>query len=74
METELTAELQAEGQARELIRQIQQQRKDQGLTLQDKLKVVILTEWPEQFEELIMKQTGALKLEKGESFQIEVDK
>lgn len=74
LETELTAELQAEGQAREIIRQIQQQRKDQGLTLQDKLKVVILPEWPEQFEELIMKQTGALKLEKGESFQIEVDK
>lgn len=66
----ITGELAKEGQARDLIRSIQQLRKEQNLTLKDKIEVS-LPDWPEQFEEMIKKATNAVKLEKSDALKIQ---
>ncbi len=69
LDTKLTPALVAEGQAREIIRSIQQARKDAGCDLSEKVTVT-LPDWPQEFEEEIKKQTLASKLTKGESLSI----
>lgn len=69
LNTEITPELQKEGEARELLRQIQQLRKTEGLTLQDKIELT-LPSWPEEFEEMIKKGVQATSITKGESLAI----
>lgn len=66
----ITDELRQEGEARELIRQIQQLRKEEGLILKDKIKVT-LPDWPSKHEEMILKMTGSLSIQKGELLKIE---
>lgn len=70
LDFQITGQLKEEGQARELIRQIQQQRKELGLTLKDKI-IINLPSWPKNFEELILKSTAAEKLNKADEFKIE---
>lgn len=53
------------GEAREIIRKIQQERKNLGTLLTDKVHVV-LESWPEAFEEEIKKKALVESLEKGE--------
>lgn len=65
LNTKLTPELQEEGDARELIRSIQQLRKDSGLTLSDKTKITA-PNWPEKFEKQILAGTASLSIAKGE--------
>ncbi len=69
LDTNITPELEAEGNARELIRNIQKMRKEQGLVLTDKIKITV-SEWPVDFEESILKMTNAEIIEKGDDLVI----
>lgn len=71
IETTITSELAKEGEARELIRQIQQMRKDMKLTLNDKI-VVTVPSWPKDYEAMILKMTNAKVLTPGENLGIEI--
>lgn len=65
LDTEITDELAAEGQVRELVRKIQEERKKIGTKL-DEYVAVTLPQWPEGFVEDIKRQALVKKLEKGE--------
>ncbi len=65
LDTTLTPELMAEGQARELIRQIQDERKKLGTSVSEKVQVT-LPEWPEQYEAYIKKSANVEVLTKGD--------
>ena len=69
LDTAITPVLQKEGEARELIRSLQQLRKTDGLTLQDKIEAIVV-DFPEEHKEMIMKAVQAVSLEKGESLSI----
>jgi isoleucyl-tRNA synthetase len=73
MDTNITPELQSEGDARELARQIQSLRKEQGLTLKDKVEVTTPNlPTDEKLIALIKQQTNALELISGDSLEIRV--
>jgi isoleucyl-tRNA synthetase len=69
LETELTPQLQAEGEAREIIRQIQQARKEAGCALDEKVTVK-LPAWPKSFESQIKKETLSDNLVKNSTLEI----
>jgi len=69
LDTKLSPQLKTEGEAREIIRQIQQARKEAGCDLAEKVSVT-LPAWPKEFEEEIKKQTLSKELVKGEKFSI----
>ena len=69
LKTTLTPELKAEGQARELIREIQAARKKANTRLDEKITVK-LPSWPKEFASEIKQKTLARKLIKGPSLQI----
>jgi isoleucyl-tRNA synthetase len=69
LDTKLTPELKAEGEARELVRQIQELRKEKGCRLDEKI-IVFLPSWPKKFESYIKKQTLAKKLLKAKKLKI----
>ena len=69
LDSKLTAKLKAEGEAREIIRQIQQLRKTSGCKL-DELVTVVLPTWPKEFENYIKKSTLAEKLVVGRELAI----
>lgn len=73
LDTNITPELAAEGEARELARQIQNLRKESGLTLKDKIKI-ISPEMPknEELVNIVLKQTNASEIIPGEKLSIEV--
>ena len=64
LDTTLTPELEAEGQAREIIRKIQDERKRLETSPTEEI-IVTLEEWPEQFESEIKKKTLSKTLSKG---------
>lgn len=63
LDTQLTPELEAEGEARELIREIQKLRKNAGLEVDD-LVSVTAPGWPEGWQDAIEQKTNS-KLEAG---------
>ncbi len=65
----ITPELKAEGEARGIVRQIQEERKRLGTKLDEKVNVT-LPEWPEAFIDYIKQNALVEKLEKGESLVI----
>ena len=69
LNTKLTPELQAEGQARDLVRQIQEQRKTLGTKL-DQLIDVELPDWPKSFEDYIKKKTLIRNLRHGRKLKV----
>ena len=69
LDTEITPELKAEGEARELVRQIQDLRKEAGCKLDDKI-VVEAPSWPEEFEDYIKQKTLASTLRVGPKLKI----
>lgn len=71
LDINLTEDLKKEGEAREIIRNVQRLRKEQGLTLNDQIDLV-LPSWPEEFKELIQKSTHAKSLTEGSDMQIKV--
>jgi len=71
LDTNLTEDLKKEGEAREIIRNVQKLRKEQNLTLNDQIDLT-LPNWPKEFEELIQKSTHSKSLTKGEEIVIKV--
>jgi isoleucyl-tRNA synthetase len=68
-DTQMTDELLAEGKARELIRQIQQKRKELGCGLTEKI-LVSLPSWPKDFESYIKRETLTKEISLGASMNI----
>lgn len=69
LDTKITQVLKEEGQARELIRQIQQLRKDTGLTFLDKIEI-FAPNWSKTFEHMILKSTAAKNIKQSEKLEI----
>jgi isoleucyl-tRNA synthetase len=69
LDTTITPELEEEGETREIIRQIQEARKEAGCGLADLIEVG-LPSWPKKFEEEIKKKTLARKLYQTEKLEI----
>ncbi len=65
LDTNLTPELKLEGEAREIMRKIQDERKNLKTDLDEKVDVTLPT-WPKEFEEEIKKKTLIENLSKGE--------
>ncbi len=61
--------LKKEGEARDIVRMIQEERKKQGMKIDERVEVQLPT-WPEDFEEYIKKNALINRLSKGESIQI----
>jgi isoleucyl-tRNA synthetase len=72
MDLEITPELEEEGKVRELSRQVQILRKEAGLTLMDKIKI-IAPEIParDDLKTQLMNQTSAVEMIQGESLAIQ---
>ena len=64
LNTKITDKLKAEGEAREIIRQIQQARKEAGCRLNEKV-TVILPGWPKEYRDYIMREAQAETLIRG---------
>jgi isoleucyl-tRNA synthetase len=73
MDWELTLELEKEGEARDLIRSIQEKRKEAKVTF-DSFVIAYAPEWPKEFEDLIKRETLTRKLIKGETVKVEKPK
>ena len=71
LDTNITGELAKEGEAREIIRNVQKLRKEQGLTLNDLINLT-LPEWPEEFKDLILKSTHSVSMTEGSEIKVEV--
>ena len=69
LDTNLTKELRDEGEARDIVREIQKKRKALGTALDEKVNVV-LNGWPKEFENEIKRKALVDMLEKGEKFLV----
>lgn len=69
LDTEITPELKEEGDMREIVRQIQGQRKTLGTSLTEQVDVV-LPSWPQKYETDIKKRALVRNLTKGEAFTV----
>ena len=69
LDTKITPNLRQEGEARELIRQIQQLRKEQDMTLEDKTKI-IAPSWPSSLEKMILIGTTSTSIIKGDRLKV----
>lgn len=72
LELEISTELKAEGEARELIRAVQDLRKEKGCSVKDKI-VIRAPSWPEGMEDYIKRETLASELLKSEELTIEIN-
>lgn len=70
LDTNVTGALREEGEAREIIRSIQQERKRLG-TNRSELVNVKISSWPEEFEEEIKRRTQVNELIKADKFEVE---
>jgi hypothetical protein len=68
-EWKLTPELKTEGEARDLVRKIQEKRKEAGVAFDSQITVYAPT-WPKKFEDLIKRETLAKNLIKGETIRV----
>lgn len=69
LDTVITPELKAEGEAREIIRQIQSARKTAGTDL-DEMVEVELPAWPKEFAAMIKKQALVKEIKSGAEFKL----
>ena len=69
LDTKITPELKEEGEAREIIRGIQEARKTAGCRL-DEVVEATLPSWPKNFENLIKKETLTSRLSYGKIVEI----
>ncbi len=70
LDSNLTPELISEGEYRDLVRSIQNLRKEAGLSLDDKIKI-IAPSWPTSFQKELLDKTLGISIEKGESLIIQ---
>lgn len=68
-DTTITPELKAEGEAREIVRKIQEERKKLGTSMDEKVHIV-LPEWPESFTDYIQKKALGASLTKGDTLSV----
>jgi len=68
-DTVITPELKAEGEVRDLVRSIQEERKKLGTAVHEMVDVILPT-WPEQFEAEIKKQAMIRTLSKGDALTV----
>jgi len=71
LDTKITPELAAEGEARELIRQVQILRRQAGLNLDDKV-VIYAPSWPQKWEQEILTRTNATTIKKDRELKIKI--
>ena len=71
LDTKITPELKEEGEARDLIRQIQEARKEAGCETKDIIELG-LPSWPKKFEEEIKRKTMAKSIYMAEKIAIKV--
>ena len=69
-DTKITAELQLEGDVRDLLRSIQQKRKELGVQISELVKLVIPKKF-EKFGEMIKRQVNANSIGIGEEMKVE---
>ncbi len=69
LDTSLTKQLKEEGEARDIVREIQKERKRLETTLDEKVNVV-LKSWPAAFEDYIKKNALVGDLQKGDEFLV----
>lgn len=72
LETTLSPELKAEGEARELMRSIQQLRKEAGVNVND-LVTAEAPSWPVEWEEQIKQKTKLKALVKGQTLKVTIE-
>ncbi len=70
LDTNITPELKAEGESRDLIRSIQSLRKEANLDLKDKI-IIFAPNWPSQFEKEILSKTLGQSIKQSDSLKIE---
>jgi isoleucyl-tRNA synthetase len=70
LESTITPELAAEGEYRDLVRNIQVLRKNRSLRVQDRIKI-FAPEWPKIFEKQILEKTLADSIQKGDTLDLE---
>ena len=71
-DTGITQELKDEGEAREIVRKIQGERKKLGTRLDDKI-IVTLPFWPRDWENYIKKRALVKRLQKGDRFLVAIE-
>src|SRR5439155_23839730 len=74
LDTEITPELALEGRTRDLIRQIQDMRKQAGLEMTDRIRIIYMDEQAASFDahrDWIMSETLATSAERGQNLAIE---
>lgn len=69
LDTTITIALKNEGEARDIVRKIQEERKKLGTTMDEKVNV-ILPDWPKDFEEEIKRKALIKTLTKGDSLTV----
>jgi isoleucyl-tRNA synthetase len=69
LDINITKELKEEGEARDIVREIQKQRKTLGTALGEKVSVT-LQSWPTAFEGYIKKKASVDSIKKGEKFSV----
>ena len=69
LDTVLTPELVAEGEYRDLVRSIQVLRRENGLQVHDRIKI-LAPNWPKSFEDQILKKTLADSIEIGDNLAV----
>lgn len=69
LDTMLTQVLKQEGEAREIVRNIQEERKKLGTKLDERVDV-ILEDWPKDFEDYIKQNALVRQITKGQTFHV----
>jgi isoleucyl-tRNA synthetase len=69
LDTKITPQLKAEGEARDLIRKIQRKRRKADLTLEDRI-IVYAPDWPKDFEDRILKRTRAKEIKQADELKV----
>lgn len=69
LDTKITPKLAQEGEARELMRQVQQLRKEQNLTLADKTSIEA-PDWPKEYEQMILLRTASVEISYGNNLKV----
>lgn len=70
LDTNITPELKAEGEARELVRLIQEKRKEAQTRLNESI-IIFLPSWPKEFEDYIKRETLSIEIKKGDEIKVQ---
>ena len=69
-DSKITDELKNEGEARDIVRKVQEERKRLGTKLDEKINITLM-DWPREFEEEIKRRAVVNKIQKGDKFSVE---